>query len=228
MTYKYTYIRRAIYEENPAGKLNKYRSLSEIARLFKRPYWIMLVSLLFSLIFLAICIVFFPKSPFLYIPMALIILIIILSQIQREKHMYNETARAQEICELEKNYEGYVKSVWNIMLKYGIDTPEKMQKLKAECKITLKKHEDKLAKINGKIFEMLIGVPLGALIASIIYSNSNTVPVAIVSIIIIGLAVLGLIRLVGYIEYYSEGYFKDKYLLDAIYELDYSEKCFKS
>ena len=42
VTYKYRYIRRAIYEENPAGNLNSYRSLADMVRLYKRPFWIML------------------------------------------------------------------------------------------------------------------------------------------------------------------------------------------
>lgn len=224
MTYKYIYIRRAVYEKNPAGKLNAYRSLSDMVRLFKLPYWIMLSLLLFAIIFLAIIIIFNPKSLFLWISMAIIILISILSQIQREKHLYNEAVREQEVSEIKENYEEYVLCVLNIFENYGIDTAEKLQKLKNECEVTLKKHEDKLAIVNSKIFDMLIGVPLGALIASLIYSNGNVIPVAVTALILIGLSALVLLRLVGFLVYYSAGYFKDKYLLDAIIELDYSEK----
>lgn len=224
VTNKYMYIRRAIFERNPASKINKYRSLSDMVKLFKRQYFILVALLLLSMIFLSIFFILYPNSPYVLIPMALVLLIIILISILREKHIYNESVRAQEISEIEKNYEDYVLNVLSTLSSYGINTPEKLQKLKEECKAELKKYEEKLGRVNSKIFDMLIGVPLGALIASIIYSNSNTIPVAIVTIIIIGLALLGLTRLIGYIEYYSEGYFKDKYLLDAINELDYYEK----
>lgn len=226
LTNKYMYIRRAIFEQDPASKINKFRNISYMAKLFKRRYLIMLSLLLMSMILYIITYIIKPNSPFMLIPMIFTILIVILISVQREKQIYNESVRAQEISELEKNYAEYVLFVLKTLTSYGIDTPEKLKKLKAECEETLRKHEGKIVKINSKIFDMLIGVPLGALIASIIYSNSNTIPVAIVVIIIIGIAVLGLIRLIGFIEFYSEGYFKDRYLLDAINELDYYEKAF--
>lgn len=123
-----------------------------------------------------------------------------------------------------ENYEQYITDVRNILLKHGIDTPEKVMKLKTECETTLKVREDKYIKINSKIIDMFIGVPLGALIASIIYADSDTVPTAIGALILIGLTILGVAKLIKTISYYSEGYFKDKYLLDTINELDYSEK----
>jgi Kef-type K+ transport system membrane component KefB len=184
----------------------------------------MLASLFLSLLFYIIGFIKYPSSPVVLIPMIFTIFIVILISVQRERQIYNESVRSQEISEIEKNYMEYLLCVMKTMTSYGIDTPEKLQKLKVECEAALKKHEEKMVKINSKIFDMLIGVPLGALIASIIYSNSNTLPAAIVAIIIIGLAMIGFIRLIGYIEYYSEGYFKDKYLLDAINELDYYEK----
>lgn len=224
MTYKYMYIRRAIFEQNPASKINTYRNLSDMVKLYKRQYFIMLVLLLLSVLFSFIIISIYPNRPFVLIPMVFELLIVILISVQREKHIYNESVRAQEISEIEKNYEEYVLNVSNTLESNGINTPEKLQKLKEECKSELKKYEEKLGRVNSKIFDMLIGVPLGAFIASIIYSNSNTIPAAIVVIIIIGLVLLGFTRLIGYIEYYSVGYFKDKYLLDAINELDYYEE----
>jgi ABC-type multidrug transport system fused ATPase/permease subunit len=218
------YIRRAIFEQNPASKINTYRNLSDMVKLFKRQYFIMLALLLLSIISLVIILVIYPNSPFVLIPMACVFLIIILISVQREKHIYNQSVRAQEISEIEENYKEYVMNVLNTLASYGIDTPDKLHKLREECKSELKKYEEKLDRVNSKIFDMLIGVPLGALVASLIYSNSNTIPVAIVAIIIIGLVLLGLTRLIGYIEYYSEGYFKDKYLFEAINELDYYEK----
>jgi hypothetical protein len=148
---------------------------------------------------------------------------LVLIQIPREKHFYNDSARSNELDEKMKDYNQYVSSIWAILQNHGIDMPGKLMKLKTECETTLKMREDRFSKINSKIVDMLIGVPLGALIASIICTDSDAVPVAIGALILIGLAILGVVKLIRYINYYSEGYFKDKYLLDAINELDYSE-----
>jgi ElaB/YqjD/DUF883 family membrane-anchored ribosome-binding protein len=224
VTYKYRYIRRAIYEENPAGNLNSYRSLADIVRLYKRPFWIMLGVLLLAIVFLVITVVFNSKSPLIWIPSIIIILISMLSQIPRDKYFYNVLARADELSERSQDFKQYILDVQNILQRHGIDTPEKVQKLKTECEATLKIREDKYGKVNSKIVDMLIGVPLGALIASIIYAKGDAVPVAIGTLILIGLTFLGLVKLIKSINYYSEGYFKDKYLFDALNELDYSEK----
>jgi F0F1-type ATP synthase assembly protein I len=148
----------------------------------------------------------------------------VLSQVPREKYLYNDSAREIELSKVNQSYSEYVSSIWNILQNHGVDTPEKLLKLKAECEAALKIREDRFTKINNKIVDMLIGVPLGALIASIIYANSNAAPIAIGVVILIGIIILGVVKLFKSIEYYSEGYFKDKYLLDAINELNYSEK----
>ena len=225
MTYMYLYIRRAIYEENPSRKLNSLRSLPDMSRLFKLPYWIMLCVLLLAIISLAIIAIINYKSPFVWIPIITIVLVSILSQIPREKYLYNIPARANELSEQMQYYEQYISDIWNILRNHGIDTSEKVFKLKAECETTLRAHEDKFVKINSKIADMLIGIPLGALIASIIYADNTAVPTGIGALIIIGLIILGVVKLLRSLNYYSEGYFKDKYLLDAINELYYSDKC---
>lgn len=224
MTYKYLVVRREIYEKDPSSKINSYRSFSDVAKLFRRPYKIMLGLLLIALIGLASIAIFAPNSPLVWPLLIIITAIILLSQIPREKYIYNESARANELSEKMQDYEQYVLEVWNILRNHGIDNPDKVQKLKTECETTIKMREDKFAKVNSKIVDMLIGVPLGALIASIIYSDSKAVPSAIGAIILGGLAILGILKLISLINYYSEGYFKDKYLMDAIKELDYFDQ----
>lgn len=224
MTYKYLYIRRAMYEENPTDRLNSYRSLADMVRLFKLPYWIMLAVLLISIIALFIIMILDSKSLIIWIPIIIIVLVSVLSQISREKNLYDDSARANELSEKMQDYDQYVSHVWDILRNHGIDTPDKVMKLKIECETTLKMREDKFTKINNKIIDMLIGVPLGAFIASIIYADSDAIPIAIGALILIGLIILGVVKLIRSINYYSEGYFKDKYLLDAINEVHYSEK----
>jgi hypothetical protein len=223
MTYKYQYIRREIYEKNPEGELNSYRSFTDMVRLFRLPFWIMLGSLLIACIFLVVVVIFYPKSLLIWIPIIIIFVVNMLSQIPREKYFYHSKARENEVLEKMKNYEQYTSGVREVLHSQGIDTPEKLKALRKECELTLKSREDRYIKINGKIIDMLIGVPLGALIASLIYVDKNTVPTTIGSIIVIGLVTIGIAKLVKLINYYSEGYFKDKYLLDAINEMEYSE-----
>lgn len=228
MTYKYLYIRRELYEESPSDILDKNRNLSDMKRLFKRPFWIMLGALLFAFLgSLIIIILTFiglltPPLTFLYlVPIVIIITVSIISEVKKERFFYNETSRANELSKNMQNYEQYISKIRDIFLRFGIDTPEKVNKLKTECETKFKTRDEKFAKINSKTVDMLIGVPLGALIASIIYTNSKVAPAAIGAIILIGIVALGFVKLIGLIEYFSEGCFKDKYLLDSINELDY-------
>lgn len=138
--------------------------------------------------------------------------------------MYKKSNIKSCVIELSKNrndYKQYVSEIKITLQEHGINTPEKLEKLKAECDKELKMHEDIFTKINSKIVDMLIGVPLGSLIASLIYADSNAVSIAIGTLIIVGIAILFALRLVNKLFYYSEGYFKDKYLMAAINELDY-------
>lgn len=198
-----------------------------MVRLFKRLYWIMLGVMLFAILLLFFIIIKVPNNPLIFIPVLIILVISIISQIPREIHFYNDAARKGEIAQQIQDYQQYIDYIDGIFRKYGIDTAEKMKILRAECEGVLKAREDKYAKISTRVIDMLIGVPLGALIASIMYANNDTVPTAIGALILIGLIVLGGIKIFRSINYYSDGYFKDKYLLDAINELEYSDKVAK-
>lgn len=224
MTRKYLEVRREIYEKNPSRKVNSYRSFKDMVRLFKLPYWIMLVVLIIALIGLITTVILTPEGPYVLIIMLSIIVVLLLSQIPREKYFFNKLERENELSEKTKDYEQYIAAVWDILKKHGIDNNDKILKLRTECETALKMRDEKFSKINNRIVDMLIGVPLGALIASIIYSNNTVVPTAIGTLILCGLAILGVIKLAGSITFYSEGYFKDKYLLDAVNELNYFDK----
>ena len=70
---------------------------------------------------------------------------------------------------------------------------------------------------------MLIGVPLGALISALIYKSegSDIIVTQIISIIVIGLMIIGIANAIKKLSYYSDGHFKDQYLLDALNESEY-------
>lgn len=78
--------------------------------------------------------------------------------------------------------------------------------------------------VGHKTYDLLIGVPLGALISSLIYADKDTAFVMIVAIVVIGIAIIGGIKIFGLIRFYTDGYFKDRYLLDALDELEYSSR----
>ena len=199
-----------------------------MAKLFKRPYWIMLGVLFIALIGAAATAIIAPNSPFILFFLIAITIDLLISQIPREKHIYNEVERENELSQIRIGHEQYVSDVWSILKEHGIDTHDKVLNIKAECVTTMKMRKGKYEKIFDRIIDMLIGVPLGTLVASIIYADSTVVPMAIGAVIIVGLAVLGLLKIINLINYYSDGYFKDKYLLDALNELDYFDEALNS
>ena len=70
---------------------------------------------------------------------------------------------------------------------------------------------------------MLIGVPLGAFISALIYKSekSDIIIEQLVVIILFGLMIIGVASVIKKITYYSDGHFKDQYLLDVLCELEY-------
>lgn len=223
MTRKYQNVRREMYERDPASKVHLFRSFFEMRGLFKRRFWIL------AIIFIIVIIIFCLDATFwhdfileLFLLIALVAVSLAL-EMPREKYFYNEPARKDELSKVEKNYEDYIKMAREILSEEGINTPNKVVCLKNECNAMLKKHENTFGKINSRLVDMFIGVPLGALIASIIYSDSKAIPAAILMIFLIGIVILVISKFASIINYYSEGYFKDKYLLNVLNELDYSD-----
>lgn len=70
---------------------------------------------------------------------------------------------------------------------------------------------------------MLIGVPLGSIVSTIMYANGGSIVAAQILIIIFGLIVIGVSRAFKTLTYYSDGHFKDRYLLEVLNELEYVE-----
>ena len=70
---------------------------------------------------------------------------------------------------------------------------------------------------------MLVGVPLGAFISALIYKSESADVIIgqLIAIIIMGLMIIGVANIFKKITYYSDGHFKDQYLLDVLNELEY-------
>lgn len=221
MTYKYCLVRRAIYENDPTSKLKKRRSLKDMKRLFKLPFWIMMFFVICSLISIALILLFKFNTMLIYIPYFVIALVSFVFEIPREDKIYHMEERNKEIRIKECEYEEYINNVRKILTELGVNTPNKIEKLKEECEGILIKRNNGFSNITNRIIDMLIGVPLGALIASTIYADTKTQNEGIVLILSIGLILFIIIQIAKVWQYYTDSNFKDRYLLDVLNELSY-------
>ncbi len=119
--------------------------------------------------------------------------------------------------------EDYIQHIKKVLIANKITTKEQRDVLKSECEKTLSVYRENHKSVNAKVFDMLIGVPLGAFISALIYkSESNDILLAqLISVIILGIAIIGAINIFKKIMYYSVGVFKDQYLLNVLNELEY-------
>ena len=223
MTQKYYDVRREIYENCSDKSFRKLRTFKEMKKLFKGLQWLMLILMIACSI--SIIIIGLLNINFFWytIPVTLVIAISIISQFSFEK-LYNKDARRQELSDRQQLYNEYIENAMNIFKENGIDTKAKFNILKEECKNALEQHNQKYDSIKIKIFDMLIGVPLGAVISSLIYKNSDIVVIEILSIILIAIFIIIISNIIKKINYYSDGYFKDKQLLDVLNEIEYAKE----
>ena len=119
-------------------------------------------------------------------------------------------------------YNKYIESIKKALEKTGIDNKEKRECLKQECYSALKKHDNKFSIVNSKIFEILIGAPIGTLIAFLIHKDNSVLTNEIIFIILVGISLICDVKLAKTISFYSEGYLKDRHMLDALEEVEYS------
>lgn len=174
-----------------------------------------------SLISIALILIFKFNTMLIYIPYFVIALASFVLEIPREDKIYHMKERNKEIRIKENEYEEYINNVREILTELGVNTPNKIEKLKEECEEILIKRNNRFSNINNRIIDMLIGVPLGALIASTIYADTKTQNEGIALILSIGLILFIIIQIAKVLQYYTDANFKDKYLLDALNELSY-------
>ena len=221
MTYKYFFIRREMYEKKVNQKLQKGRTFSQILRLYKAPYIIILALLFASILSVIIMLLLGFSDVFILIPMALLVLAFVLFEVPHEDKIYNISEREHEIAERIDDYNEYIRLAGDVLKKYGINTAEKFELLKKECLSQIDKYSNHFSNLNSKIVDMFIGVPLGALIAIVIENNNETRIKSILTIIIIGSSLYMIIKVISIILGISETVFKDKYLLDVLTDLEY-------
>lgn len=221
-TYKYLNVRRDIYEKCSDKKLKSFRSFSDIKRLFNCWFWISIMSMILCLVSLVVLTLAFPNKFYYLIPTAVFAVIAILVELFGHR-MYNSSEREKEKAKQNANLEEYVRDVESVLKSNGINTKEQISALKQECHQRIDLYKEKCKSISSKIYDVAIGVPLGALVSAIIFKSSgeDTLITNIIAVILLGFMIIGIVKAVNQLRYYSEGYFKDQYLLDVINELEY-------
>lgn len=168
-------------------------------------------------------IAFVPGKLYCLIPASVVFIVSIVLEFNRDK-IYNIKERNRELAEEKETYEQYIEEIKAVMVSCGINSVQKRKALKAECKANLEQQAKPYKTVSSNAYSMLIGVPLGALISAIMNDGGDATAVAnIIELIIFGLMIIGLSKVFKTLRYYSDGYFKDRYLLDALNELEYAE-----
>lgn len=221
-TYRYWNVRRDIYEQCSNKKLNKFLTFAEMRKLFNLRFWLLLVGLLVSLITYIVLLFVLPDTFYCLIPAGVAILLIIICELFSSR-MYNPLERKREIEERNTNLEVYIENIRTTLSGHGIITKDHRDTLKKECEQQLSIHNSRYKFVSSKVFDMLVGVPLGAFISALIYKSESTdiVISQLFTIVVLGLMIIGISRIIKIITYYSDGHFKDQYLLDVLNELEY-------
>ena len=201
--------------------MDQEKICEDIKKLFKAFHWIMLVALvvlLLSIIVIWLCPI---NKLWELIPISIILPCTILIEYKFDP-LLDENARKNELEKHNDAYEEYINQIQVVLLKHGIDTAAKRKLLKEECASSLEKHESKYNFVNNKVFDGLIGVPIGALISSLIYRDSNALLDAIIVIALIGIMLIFIIKSIKIVSFYSEGYWKDTQMLNVLEEVEYA------
>lgn len=221
-TYRYWDVRRDVYEQCSNNPLKKYRTFADMKKLFKTSYWLTLIGMVVCLIAYIVLFFAFPNKFYWLIPVGCTFILEIISEFFGWK-MYNPSERRKELNKKNANLERYIKNIKNILKEHNIVTKEQRETLKRECEKQLSLHSKNYKSVSNKVFDMLVGVPLGAFISALIYKSESTDIIVgqLIAIIILGLMIIGTANVFKKITYYSDGHFKDQYLLDVLNELEY-------
>lgn len=222
-TYRYWDVRRDMYNHCANAPLKRNRTFNEMRKLFKWSFWALLISMIICMLSIFVLVFFFPSiASFSLIPIGIILVLSIVSEFLSDK-MYNPAERQKELDERASCLKEYVQSINSVLVSHGIITNEQRAFLQKECEEQLEKHSKAYARISNRTFELLIGIPLGALVSALIYKSESTdiLVSQLLFILIIGIAILSVAHVVKKISFYSEGHFKDRFLLQSLYELNY-------
>lgn len=220
MTHRYYKIRREIFEDNSEKPLKKLRSGSELKELYKPFHWIVFGLMIGSLIAIIVISIFVTNKLWNTVPLLIIILLTDLWEYKAEK-LYNKDARKKELMSIDCDYENYLKSIYEILQNNGIKSERELNILIDECNEWLEKRDNKLRFLKRKVFEICLGIPIGALITSLMNQNSEDISTQTVAMLLLGLIIYALFSFVKFLSDYADGYQKDQNLLKALNEMKY-------
>ena len=220
MTHRYYKIRREIFEDNSEKPLKKLRSGSELKELYKPFHWIVFGLMIGSLISIIVISIFVTNKLWNTVPLLIIILLTDLWEYKAEK-LYNKDARKKELMSIDCDYENYLKSIYEILQNNGIKSERELNILIDECNEWLEKRDNKLRFLKRKVFEICLGIPIGALITSLMNQNSEDISTQTVAMLLLGLIIYALFSFVKFLSDYADGYQKDQNLLKALNEMKY-------
>ena len=221
-TYRYWDIRRDVYEQCANMTPKKYRTFANMRKLFKFSYWLLLIGMLACLITYIALFLFLPGTFYWLIPIGGTLMLSIIGELFGSR-MYNPLERKKEIQEHSTNLEMYIENILTTLRGHGIITKDQRDVLRKECEQQLSIHSTSYKSVSSKVFDMLVGVPLGAFISALIYKSESAdiVVSQLFVVVIIGLMIISVSNILKKITYYSDGHFKDQYLLDVLNELEY-------
>lgn len=223
MTYKYFEVRREIYNSCSDKVPKRNLSFNEMKKLFNMRFWVMIAVLICAMIAFALLARFLPGKPYYFIPVPVVFLVPIILEFSCDK-IYNAEERSREIMEAKGTYIEYIQELKSALHSCGIDSSQKRKALKIECIEHLEKQAKPYNTVSATAYNLFIGVPLGAIVSAIMYKNSDSAMIAqIVGLIMFGLIIVGFVKVFKILTYYSDGRFKDRYLLDVLNELEYVE-----
>lgn len=222
-TYRYWDIRREMYNRCANTPLKRTRTFNEMRRLFKWSFWTLLISMIVCMLSIFILIFYFPRiASFSLIPIVVTLVLSIISEFLSDK-MYNSSERQKELDERATCLKEYIQKINSVLVSHGITTKEQRDSLQKECEEQLEKHNKSYSLVSNRTFELLIGVPLGALVSALIYKSdgADIIISQLLFVLIVGLSILSVAHVAKKLSFYSEGHFKDRFLLQSLHELSY-------
>lgn len=223
VTYKYLEVRREIYNKCSDKELNSFRSFRQMLKVWNRSYWASLIGMLFCLVTEIVLSIILQNKLWGMIPLGVEMVLLVVIEVRSDK-MYNPPERKKELDDDKKKYEKYVENIKKTLDACGIRTSRLRVILREECVAELEKYNKSYSFISDHVIEMFIGVPLGALISSLIFIDKQAVVDHIAVLVMLGVMIIVFIKVAKKMAFFWNGYFKDQYLLKALKELEYCEE----
>lgn len=220
MTYKYFNVRKEISNDSSEKELKRFRTFSEIKQLFKPFHWTIFILTIISIVALVILLVVSINKLWCIIPALLIIICVKIWDAKAEE-LYDVKMHEKEIKGLDNAYDEYLSNINRILVDNGIDTAEKRNCLKKECCSVFERRDSKYSSLSNKAFEILIGIPIGAVISLLVNGDSVVSVEQIIAVVIACVMIYVIIKFAKFITYYTDGCKQDQKLLDALNEMEY-------